>query len=190
MRRSPAPIFFASARSRPGPHRAACPRHAELIRSKGDMTMTVDQLTQEIIPRGRGARARAPGRCARARAPGLAPARACPCEAPARDCACAQGRCRTRSSPSCCRKFGASPSSNRERGSRHVAMAGQPRAHVALCTRGGEEPVALSAVCLCASFGRGAAVLACSCVGRGAAAWPWRLEGACIPAGGESCFEK
>ena len=27
---------------------------AELIRSKGDTTMTVEQLTQEIIPRGRG----------------------------------------------------------------------------------------------------------------------------------------
>jgi len=26
----------------------------ELIRSKGDTTMTVEQLTQEIIPRGRG----------------------------------------------------------------------------------------------------------------------------------------
>ena len=29
---------------------------AELIRSKGDQTMTVEQLTAEIIPRGRGAR--------------------------------------------------------------------------------------------------------------------------------------
>lgn len=28
---------------------------AELIRSKGDTTMTVEQLTAEIIPRGRGA---------------------------------------------------------------------------------------------------------------------------------------
>lgn len=28
---------------------------AELIRSKGDQTMTVEQLTAEIIPRGRGA---------------------------------------------------------------------------------------------------------------------------------------
>jgi hypothetical protein len=32
-----------------------CPRFAELIRSKGDTTMTVEQLTAEIIPRGRGA---------------------------------------------------------------------------------------------------------------------------------------
>ena len=31
---------------------------AELIRDKGDQTMTVEQLTAEIIPRGRGARAR------------------------------------------------------------------------------------------------------------------------------------
>lgn len=29
-------------------------RFTELIRSKGDTTMTVEQLTQEIIPRGRG----------------------------------------------------------------------------------------------------------------------------------------
>ena len=29
---------------------------AELIRDKGDQTMTVEQLTAEIIPRGRGAR--------------------------------------------------------------------------------------------------------------------------------------
>ena len=27
---------------------------ADLIRSKGDQTMTVEQLTAEIIPRGRG----------------------------------------------------------------------------------------------------------------------------------------
>ena len=32
----------------------ACHLYAELIRSKGDTTMTVEQLTQEIIPRGRG----------------------------------------------------------------------------------------------------------------------------------------
>lgn len=36
--------------------RCLCLCIAELIRSKGDTTMTVEQLTAEIIPRGRGAR--------------------------------------------------------------------------------------------------------------------------------------
>jgi hypothetical protein len=46
---------------------------AELIRSKGETTMTVEQLTAEIIPHGRGAHAL----CRPPSAPALSPQQAC-----------------------------------------------------------------------------------------------------------------
>ena len=57
--------------------RALAPvHHAELIRSKGDTTMTVEELTAEIIPRGRGKLPLPPSRAGETGAP---QAHACPC---------------------------------------------------------------------------------------------------------------
>ena len=52
----------------------ACCATTELIRDKGDQTMTVEQLTAEIIPRGRGPHRRAPPSISLHRAPPRPPA--------------------------------------------------------------------------------------------------------------------
>ena len=83
---------------------------AELIRSKGDTQMTVEQLTHEIIPHGRSA-PRLPHRAARR--PRARRASSCDLPNPQlsalRSTRRSQRRCPTRSKPSCCRKSGASP---------------------------------------------------------------------------------
>lgn len=59
----PSLVLARVANSHTDPCRfTGCPFLADLIRQKGDTTMTVEQLTQEIIPRGRGASPRSPRR--------------------------------------------------------------------------------------------------------------------------------
>ena len=99
-----------------------CLSLAELIRSKGDTTMTVEQLTQEIIPRGRGTTL--PSNGVKAATPAIASPRhtiwlpsgllTAGTEHSVCRRARAQGRCPTKSSRSCSSGYADSQSSSRE----------------------------------------------------------------------------